>query len=60
MEHHSSWSLTMVMTVDENIHTIKRNTEAVLGASKEAGLEVNAEKTKYILYFLLPECKTKS
>jgi hypothetical protein len=30
------------------IDTIKKNTEAVIGASKEVGLEVNAEKTKYI------------
>jgi hypothetical protein len=32
----------------ENINTTNKNTEAVLDASKEVGLEVNAEKTKYI------------
>ena len=30
-----------------SIHTIRKNTEALLIASKEIGLEVNAEKTKY-------------
>jgi hypothetical protein len=31
-----------------SIHTVRKNTEALLIASKEIGLEVNAEKTKYI------------
>jgi hypothetical protein len=30
-------------------HTIRKNTEALLIASKEIGLEVNAEKTKYMV-----------
>jgi hypothetical protein len=33
----------------QNIDTIQKNTEALLDASKEVGLEVNQEKTKYIL-----------
>jgi hypothetical protein len=33
----------------ENIDTIKKNTEALLDGSKEVGLEVNPEKTKYML-----------
>jgi hypothetical protein len=33
----------------ENIDTMKKNTEALLDASKEVGLEVNPEKTKYTL-----------
>jgi hypothetical protein len=33
----------------ENVDTIKKNTEALLDISKEVGLEVNPEKTKYML-----------
>jgi hypothetical protein len=33
----------------ENIDTIQKNTKALLDASKEVGLEVNSEKTKYML-----------
>jgi coproporphyrinogen III oxidase-like Fe-S oxidoreductase len=33
----------------ENIHTIQKNTKALLDDSKEVGLEVNPEKTKYML-----------
>jgi hypothetical protein len=33
----------------ENTDTIKKHTEALLEASKEVGLEVNPEKTKYML-----------
>jgi ketol-acid reductoisomerase len=32
-----------------SIHTIRKNIEALLIASKEIGLEVNAEKTKYMV-----------
>jgi hypothetical protein len=32
-----------------SIHTIRKNTDALLIASKEIGLEVNAEKTKYMV-----------
>jgi hypothetical protein len=34
---------------EENIDTIQKSTEALLEASKEVGLEVNSEKTKYML-----------
>ena len=32
-----------------SIHNIRENTEALAFASKEIGLEVNAEKTKYMV-----------
>jgi coproporphyrinogen III oxidase-like Fe-S oxidoreductase len=35
--------------VGENIDTIQTSTKALLDASKEIGLEVNPEKTKYML-----------
>jgi hypothetical protein len=34
---------------EENIDTINKNIKALLHASKEVGLEVNPEKTKYML-----------
>jgi hypothetical protein len=32
-----------------NTGSVKKNTETIIDASKEVGLEVNAEKTKYML-----------
>jgi hypothetical protein len=33
----------------DNIDTIKKNTETLIDASKDVGLEINVEKTKYML-----------
>jgi hypothetical protein len=36
----------------DNIDTIRTNTETLIDANKEVGLEVNAEKSKYMLSLL--------
>jgi hypothetical protein len=38
-----------VSILGENMYTIQKNAEALLDAGKEVGLEVNSEKTKYML-----------
>jgi hypothetical protein len=38
-----------VNILSKSIHTIRKNIEALLIATKETGLEVNAEKTKYMV-----------
>jgi hypothetical protein len=49
MGHISFWPMLMTIFWGGNIDTIQKNTEAVLDASKKVGLEVNLEKTKYML-----------
>jgi hypothetical protein len=36
---------------------MKKNAESLIGASKDAFLEVNTEKTKYMSAVSLPECR---
>jgi hypothetical protein len=38
-----------VNLLGDSIKTIKKNTKALIDSGKEVGLEVNAEKTKYML-----------
>jgi hypothetical protein len=38
-----------VNLLGDNILTTKKNTDTLIDASREVGLEINVEKTKYIL-----------
>jgi hypothetical protein len=45
----------------ENANTMKESREALLAASREVGLGINTEETKYIIGCVSPlECRTKS
>jgi len=41
--------LMMLINWGGSVHTIKKNADALVEASKEVGLEVNADKTKYMV-----------
>ena len=48
------WSCDFIITVSQIViimynNTVKENAEALLVATKEIGLEVNADKTKYMV-----------
>jgi hypothetical protein len=52
-----NWTHQLLVCADDlnllkdNIDTIKKNTDALIEASKDVGLQVKAEKTKYMLIF---------
>jgi len=48
-----------VNMLGESMHTTKKNTEALVVASKETDLEVNAEETKYMVMCRIA-CRRKS
>jgi len=48
-----------VNILGSSIHTIEKNVEALLVARKETGLQVNADKTKYMV-MSRSECQTNS
>jgi len=42
-----------------DVHTVNKNAETLLVSSKEIGLEVNAEKSKYVYgHVMRSECRT--
>ena len=47
--HHLPVYVDDVNILGGSIRTVKRNREALVVASKEIGLEVNADKTKYMV-----------
>ena len=49
MVHTSFWLMPMMLIYQEEAYILlKKNAEALVAATKEIGLEVNADKTKYM------------
>jgi hypothetical protein len=44
-----SYWLTLMNLLGDNMDTVKKNTETLIDASKEVGLDINVEKSKYML-----------
>ena len=50
MVHTSCWLTPMILIYwGGSVHTVKENAEALVVANKEIGLEVNTDKTKYMI-----------
>jgi hypothetical protein len=49
MGHISFWLMLMMYLLGDNIDTINKKTQTLIDTSKGVGLEVNIEKTKYML-----------
>ena len=41
--------MPMMFHIGSKLHTLKENTEALIVSSKKIGLEVNVDKTKYMV-----------
>jgi len=50
---------TLCALLGGSIHTLKENAEALVAATTEIGLEVSADKTKYMVVSR-SECRTNS
>jgi hypothetical protein len=48
-----------VNTLSGSIHTTRKKTEVLIIASKEISLEVESEKTKYMVMSMKSECREK-
>ena len=52
MVHTSFWLMPIYVNIlGGGVHTVKKNAEALVAATKEIGLEVNVHKTKYMTMF---------
>jgi hypothetical protein len=48
-----------VNLLDDSVNTIKENSETLLQASRDIGLEINAQKTKYMIMSRYPNLGQK-
>jgi hypothetical protein len=49
MGHISCWYADDVNLLGDSVNTVKENSETLLEASRDIGLEINAEQTKYMI-----------